>query len=240
MQEDRMTARRLCCIVGILAVFLLPATAWTQTQSPALPATIPIFPLPELVLFPHVSVPLTIFEPRYRMMLMDAVQGDRIIGIVLLKPGYQENYEGRPPVYAIGCAAAITDVIAGLPDGRIGVVLRGLVKFRITGENESRSYRLARVEQMDEPVDADEKVVLRRQRRQLEALLSRPGSTSDLSRMFPSLSDEELFNTLAHNMKVDVEQRQMLLERDGVLARSQAILDLLAELIPPLKDNDRQ
>ena len=165
-------------------------------------------------------------------MLMDAVKGDRIIGIVLLKPGYQENYEGRPPVYAIGCAAGITDVIAGLPDGRIGVVLRGLVKFQITGEDESRTYRLAHVDPIAESVDADEKVVLRRQRRQLESLLTRPGSAFDLARMFPSLSDEVLFNTLAHNMKVTVDQRQMLLEKEGVLARSQAMLDLLAELIP--------
>ena len=143
-----MNARRLCCIAAICAVLLF---CQQVGRNPRLPATIPIFPLPELVLFPDVSVPLTIFEPRYRTMLMDAVQGDRIIGMVLLKPGYEENYEGRPPVYTIGCAAAITDVIAGRPDGRIGVVLRGLVKFRITGEDESRSYRLAHIEQIDEP-----------------------------------------------------------------------------------------
>jgi Lon protease-like protein len=233
-----MTVKRLCCLVGLFGVLLLPAPGWPQSRG--LPTTIPIFPLPELVLFPHVSVSLTIFEPRYRTMLLDAVEGDRIIGIVLLKPGYEDNYAGRPPVYTIGCAAAITDVIAGLPDGRLGVVLRGLVKFRITGEDESRPYRLAHVEPLAEAVDADAKVVLRRQRRQLEALLTRPGSPLDLARLFPSVSDEVLFNTLAHQMKVAVDQRQMLLEKEGVLARSQAMLDLLAELIPPPKDNDRQ
>ena len=72
-----------------------------------LPATIPIFPLPNAVLFPNVFMPLHIFEPRYRAMVSDALAGDRIIGMVLLKPGFEADYEGRPPVYPIGCAGVI-------------------------------------------------------------------------------------------------------------------------------------
>jgi Lon protease-like protein len=90
-----------------------------------LPPTIPIFPLPNAVLFPNVFMPLHVFEARYRAMVGDALQGDRIIGMVLLKPGYEADYEGRPEVYPIGCAGVITHS-ERLPDGRYNIVLRGI------------------------------------------------------------------------------------------------------------------
>ncbi len=107
-----------------------------------LPPTIPIFPLPNVVLFPNVFLPLHIFETRYRAMVKDALASDRIIGMVLLQPGFEANYEGRPRVYPVGCAGVITHS-EPLPDGRYNIVLRGLEKFRMTGEDESRPYRLA-------------------------------------------------------------------------------------------------
>ena len=73
-----------------------------------LPTTIPIFPLPNVVLFPNVFLPLHIFEPRYRAMLADALAGDRIIGMTLLMAGYEADYQGRPAVYRVGCAGVIT------------------------------------------------------------------------------------------------------------------------------------
>ena len=57
-----------------------------------LPRHIPIFPLPNVVLFPNVFLPLHIFEPRYRDMVTEALGGDRLIGMVLLKPGWQADY----------------------------------------------------------------------------------------------------------------------------------------------------
>ena len=110
-----------------------------------LPPTIPVFPLPNAVLFPNVFLPLHIFEQRYRAMVADALRGDRIIGMTLLQPGYEADYEGRPPVYPIGCAGLITHSEA-LPDGRFNIVLRGIEKFRITAEDASRPYRLAQIE----------------------------------------------------------------------------------------------
>ena len=65
-------------------------------------------------------------------MVADALKGDRIIGMTTLKPGYEADYQGRPPIYEIGCAGVITDV-EELPGGRSNIVLRGLVKFRVTG-----------------------------------------------------------------------------------------------------------
>src|SRR3954471_19818881 len=105
-----------------------------------LPPTIPVFPLPNVVLFPTVSLPLHIFEPRYRDMVADALEGDRIIGMSLLQPGYEATYEGRPPVYAVGCAGVITHA-ERLADGRFNIVLRGIERFRVDAEDASRSYR---------------------------------------------------------------------------------------------------
>jgi Lon protease-like protein len=73
-----------------------------------LPPTIPIFPLPNAVLFPNVFMPLHIFEPRYRAMVSDALAGDRIIGMVLLRAGFERDYEGRPAIFPIGCAGVVT------------------------------------------------------------------------------------------------------------------------------------
>src|SRR3989454_8955279 len=116
---------------------------------------LPIFPLPNTVLFPNVFLALHIFEPRYREMVADAVASDRMIGMVLLRPGWEHDYEGRPPVYSIGCSGVITHV-ERLADGRYNIVLRGLERFRILAEDHSRNYRLATVDMLCEEPAADE------------------------------------------------------------------------------------
>ena len=231
-----MKSKSLACavwIAGLLfvpgTVVFVPGTVGAQATPPAkvradtLPPTIPIFPLPDTVLFPNVSLPLHIFEPRYRAMVADALKGDRIIGMVLLQPGFEANYEGRPPVYPTGGAGVITQV-EQLPDGRYNIVLQGLVKFRISGEDQSRSYRLARVTAMPEFPSNEERAALRKQRQRLEALLAEPGSEP---RFPPEIRDEDLVNALAQYVELEAIQRQALLEEQGVLSRSQALIDLL-------------
>jgi hypothetical protein len=192
-----------------------------------LPPTIPIFPLPNAVLFPNVFMPLHIFEPRYRAMVNDALDGDRIIGMVLLQPGYEADYEGRPPVYAIGCAGVITHA-ERLGDGRFNIVLRGIEKFRITGEDRSQPYRLAHVEPLLEQPTAQQVAALRKQRTRLEALLAvaveRAGSEPKFP---PAIPDEDLVNALAQYLELDPIERQALLEREGCLARCGALIELL-------------
>ena len=122
----------------------------------ALPTEIPLFPLPEVVLFPGVPRPLLIFEPRYREMVADALKGNKIIGMVLLRPGYEKDYEGRPPIYGIGCAGVIEDY-EQLPDGRYGILLRGLTTFRVVSEDQRKPYRLARVEAVPDLLTDEER-----------------------------------------------------------------------------------
>ena len=191
-----------------------------------LPPTIPIFPLPNVVLFPNVFLPLHIFETRYRQMVDDALSGDRIIGMVLLQPGWQQNYEGRPAVYPIGCAGVVTHA-ERLADGRFNIVLRGMEKFRVTEEESGRLYRVARVEPLPEPLPETAREELAEQRRRLEALLvPQPEGQKD-RRMSTSMSDEDLINALAQYLEFEPVEKQALLEREGLLERSRSLIELL-------------
>ena len=192
-----------------------------------LPPTIPIFPLPNVVLFPQVFLPLHIFEPRYRQMVADALEGDRLIGMVLLRPGWEGKYDGRPPVYPIGCAGVITHHDR-LPDGRCNIVLRGLEKFRITGESEARSYRIASIDSLDEPLADAEREEIRAARTKLEALLvPQPRGRGADPKLPPAMGDEDLVNTLAQYMEFEPLEKQALLEREGALARCRSLIELL-------------
>lgn len=192
-----------------------------------LPPSIPVFPLPNVVLFPHVFLPLHIFEPRYRDMVADTLEGDRLIGMVLLRPGWERDYEGRPPVYPIGCAGLITHH-EQLPDGRYNVVLRGLEKFRVVEEEPGHSYRVARVQTLDEPLAEADREEIRAARRRLESLLvPQPQGRGMETKVPPAMADEDLVNALAQYMELEPLEKQALLEREGLLARCRSLIELL-------------
>jgi uncharacterized protein len=192
-----------------------------------LPPTIPVFPLPNVVLFTNVFLPLHVFEARYRAMVTDALAGDRIIGMVLLQPGYETNYEGRPAVYPVGCAGVITHA-ESLPGGRFNIVLRGIEKFRVVGEDTSRPYRVAHIDAVPELISPDERTALRRLRHRLEAVLAAAIERSGADPKFPpAIPDEDLVNALAQYLDLQPIERQALLECDGILTRCRALIELL-------------
>jgi Lon protease-like protein len=194
-----------------------------------LPPTLPLFPLPNVVLFPNVFLPLHIFEPRYRQMVEEALAGDRIIGMVLLQPGYEADYEGRPAVYAVGCAGLMTHA-ERLGDGRFNIVLRGLERFRILDEEPPTPptlYRRALVAPLVEPAGSAPDV-LRAERQKLEAMLTPLLNGTPAERGLPShMPDEELINALSQYLALEPIEKQALLERDGPLARCQSLSELL-------------
>jgi len=110
-----------------------------------LPNIIPLFPLPNLVMFPGLRVPLHIFEPRYRQMIAEIKESDGIIGMVLLKANWEDDYYARPDIFEIGCAGKV-DELERLPDGRYNLVLEGLGEFRVGRELRDRGYRRGEVE----------------------------------------------------------------------------------------------
>jgi Lon protease-like protein len=105
-----------------------------------------LFPLPNLVLFPHAVQPLHIFEPRYRQMTADALAGDQLIALVLLQPNWEEDYDSRPGIHSVACLGKIV-ADQRLEDGRYNLLLRGHSRVRILHEVlDSKLYRSAEVE----------------------------------------------------------------------------------------------
>ncbi len=194
------------------------------------PSSLPIFPLPSVVLFPNVFLPLHIFESRYRQMIADALSGDRIIGMVLLKAGFEGDYEGRPPIYGTGCSGLITHV-ERTDDGRFNLILRGLEKFTVHGEEDPTTgqlYRRALVTTIDEPTAAHDRDALKNERRKLEALLTPlfDGALAE-HRLPQTMPDEDLVNALAQYLEFEPLEKLALLERQGPLARCRSMVELL-------------
>ena len=187
---------------------------------------LPLFPLPNVVLFPNVFLPLHIFEPRYRAMMADALTSDRLIGMVLLRPGWERDYEGRPPVYPVGCSGVITHV-EQLPDGRYNMVLRGLDRFRIVEENDDLAYRRAIVEPVPErPVSDSDQRSVRGFRGKLEAILARHVHAAD-GKIPKAMPDDDLVNALAQYLDLEPLEKQALLEEASIYARAAALVELL-------------
>ena len=129
-----------------------------------LPPIIPLFPLPDAVLFPRMPLPLHVFEPRYREMVRDALRGSRLIGMVLLRGDWEREYGGRPRIFTTGTVGQMVHV-EELPDGRYNVVLRGVKRFVIQQElPPTRAYREALVAWRD---DAEEPIAGERPKQRL-------------------------------------------------------------------------
>jgi hypothetical protein len=187
---------------------------------------IPLFPLPNVVLFPGVYLPLHIFEPRYRAMVVDTLEGDRLIGMVLLRPGYEEDYEGRPAVFDVGCAGVITHH-ERLQDGRFNIVLQGTERFRIQDEDHSRPYRIGHVESLAESAGPPP-LEVRSIRQRLESLVTVlvEKHRGELS-IPPSMPDVDVIHALAQYLDLAPLEKQALLEMDSLLNRASALADLL-------------
>lgn len=116
---------------------------------------VPLFPLPGTVLLPGALLPLHLFEPRYRDMVAHALQGERLIAMALLRPGFEDDYAGNPPIEEHVCVGRIL-LEEPLADGRWNILLVGLRRARVLDEDRSRSFRLARVEVLEDPPLDDE------------------------------------------------------------------------------------
>jgi Lon protease-like protein len=102
-----------------------------------------LFPLPNLVMFPHVVQPLHIFEPRYREMMRDALAGDRLIAMAMLAPGWEKDYDGRPPLEPVACLGRVA-AHHEMEDGKFNLLLIGVARLKILEElPPDRSYRRA-------------------------------------------------------------------------------------------------
>jgi uncharacterized protein len=193
-----------------------------------------LFPLPNLVLFPHVMQPLHIFEPRYRAMLEEALSGDQLIAMALLSPGWERDYEGRPPLYPSACLGRIT-THCRLDDGTYNILLLGLKRVKLLGElAPRREFREARVEVCEDAYSPQEVSQCRAlQRRLHEALLQIVPHLPEIQEQLDQLLDRDvplglLTDVLGYIADVKMEQKYGLLAETNVCRRAETLLKYLA------------
>jgi Lon protease-like protein len=209
------------------------------------PGTARLFPLPNLVLFPHVVQPLHVFEPRYRRMTADALAGDRLIAVVLLKPGWEEQYEGRPAIQPVACLGrVVADQL--MPDGRYNLLVRGLARMRVLGEvADDRPYRTARGELLCDgplPSVADAKALRKDLAGKVLPRFAAGPPRDQLRDLFQGeLPLGALCDILGFALPFPVEHKQAMLEQLDVGRRAGRLLTLLDALVPtpqPAADPD--
>jgi Lon protease-like protein len=191
-----------------------------------LPEIIPLFPLPNVVLFPGMPLPLHVFEPRYRDMVRDAVKGPRLIGMALLKGDWQPLYHDRPEIFAVGTVGELVHV-EELPDGRFNIVLRGLREFHIHRELSRASYREA-VVSWRAPTTATLAAGMRAHIRSLvDGYLAQVGRTPADGLRDTGVDDETFVNFLAQHLDIEPLERQALLEAPDLGQRGRCLVDVL-------------
>ena len=196
---------------------------------------LPLFPLPNLVFFPKTRVPLHVFEPRYRKLISDALSAEQRFGIVLLKPGWESDYYGAPPLFEHGTLAQIEQAVP-LEEGKYNILVHGIVRFRIVEMVADQPYRVARVvadpEREASPMEAwgERQWLADLSQRLIQNL---PGDTEVPE--LASASLESLANALVMTLNLDPTEKQRLLELDEVVARARRVGDLLAERLNALQ-----
>ncbi len=191
---------------------------------------VPIFPLPNVVLFPKTAIPLHIFEKRYRRMARETLAGDRRIAMVLLQEGWERDYAGNPSVHQVACLGEI-ESFERLKKGKYDIVLAGISRVRLVREIRHAPYRLAEVELIGENPydDKAEGIIIRRNR--LDALFTRYTELMTQSRLDPASyahgSFERLVNMAAVTLSLPAEQKQLLLEMDDLTERCDALIPML-------------
>ncbi len=214
-----------------------------QTRYQDLPEELPIFPLSGALLLPWGRLPLNIFEPRYLNMTLDALKAGRILGMI--QPDYDKGAKEKaapaaepatgsvprePPIYGVGCAGRVAS-FEETEDGRLLIVLKGLIRFRVGEELEGRSgYR--RVGALYEPFkadlepqskfDLDRDLLMTRLKRYVEAH-AMPISID----VIKGLSDSTLVTSLCTICPFDPREKQALLEAATLQDRTGVLLMLL-------------
>jgi Lon protease-like protein len=187
---------------------------------------VPLFPLSGAILFPRAQLPLHIFEPRYREMVQDAIEGSG--RIAMIQP-HRLDDDNRAALFEFGCVGELVSV-EELEDGRFNIVLLGSNRFRLVREDEpDRMYRCAEVD--IEAFDDDEPPPLSLgQRAEVEQEARRLGDAMGLAVDWTAVSrldDETLVNAIAQVAPFDVGAKQALLEQPSLTGRADLLVQLM-------------
>ncbi|MCC7393593.1 MAG: LON peptidase substrate-binding domain-containing protein [Sphingomonadaceae bacterium] len=185
----------------------------------------PLFPLPGAILLPGLSLPLHIFEPRYRAMIGHALATDRRIGMV--QPREAAAKQSRPALYDIGGLGRIADVEA-LEDGRYNILLEGEGLFRIAREIDvTTPFRQAEVEMLAEEADVPlapaTRAALENEAKRFAIWLGYRVDWDGVAQ----LDDQSFVNAIAQVAPFDLAVKQALLEAGSMAARAELEMQMM-------------
>lgn len=189
-------------------------------------ATVPLFPLGGALLFPRAQLPLHIFEPRYREMVKDAVDGAGQIAMIQPK---RDDDDNRAPLHQVGCVGTIGG-LEELDDGRFNIVLVGTNRFRLVEELPTEApYRCARVD-IAAFDDSEPDALALMRRAEVEREARRLGDALGLAVDWAAvarLDDELLVNAIAQVAPFDIGAKQALLEEQNLPDRAELLVQLM-------------
>jgi Lon protease-like protein len=200
--------------------------------------TVRLFPLPNLVLFPHVMQPLHIFEPRYRSLMEDALATDRLIAMAVLEPGWENDYEGRPRLCTTACLGRVTSYHR-FDDGTYNLLLLGLRRVKLIRElgldqfNAVKLYREAEVELCEDLYPADAEPGNRELQKKLREAFVRllpliPEAHEQVDQLMASdIPLGMLTDVISFMLKIGIRQKEALLGELNVYRRADMLLEHL-------------
>lgn len=200
-----------------------------------IPEKVPVFPLPNVILFPGIDLPLYIFEPRYRLMLKNCSEGSKFMAISLMKRGWEEKRDPAPSydIVGVGYVRAIFEN----PDGTSYILLKGVSRARITRYLQMEPYRMAKVREIpDEVEDLEDLKKLAIQVRKLLAQKLRyasenPGENPLLPREFEN--PVVLSHLACFFSEADPHLKQNLFESANCNHRMRHLVEILGSEIHP-------
>ncbi len=202
--------------------------------------SLPVFPLPNFAMFPHLVTRLHVFEPRYRMMVAESLSTHRLLVLVGLKDGWEDDYYGSPPVHEIGSLCKIIND-ERLPDGRYNLQLHCLARVHIHTIHQLKPFRTAQVETLDDEFghDGPRAEAVARLVSCVRGLILHLGEHGAVlaNVLNKTRKHDILTNRLAHVLATDPLTRQSLLEVTDVTDRAERLTDLAGDLLLRATDN---
>jgi uncharacterized protein len=207
---------------------------WSEDQPHGTEVTVvPLFPLPNVVLFPRAVLPLHIFEERYKAMTTAALAGDRQIAMALLRPGWEKNYHGAAAIEPVVCIGTIL-AHERLEDGRFNLLLQGTTRAKVVRELTLHPYRTAQLQPLAVPKILE--IDLSNQHRQLISIFSGGRfagmalGQKFLEMLSSNVSTSDIADLIAFNLLDDVALKQKLLSEPDPRRRAERVAGALERL----------
>jgi Lon protease-like protein len=200
-------------------------------------AAVPLFPLPNVVLLPRAVLPLHVFEERYKVMTADALRGERLVAMALLKEGWERDYYQAPQIEPVVCVGRILSH-EQLPDGRYNFLLQGVTRARVVRELRKRPYRVAELEPILEHPAME--IDLADHRRHLRSVfadgpLARTAAAGQFAKLLDSdIPMPDVADLLAFNLLDDLHLKQSLLADGDAARRVARTVEAINQLAPLL------